>query len=182
MIAGNTTSSAFLQCPPLYRMIASKNICTICKSWLWDNTSIILGDHGHRLPRKKISRFCHTHDLDRRRHIDTTFNQTRPPPKPTTWMPTSLAQLGLRCPCLYLWQKMFVRFRDPRGFFAFNNGNRYVNKDNAVVFDNVGGGSRSRRGIFLTHSRSSKEDTVVVGIFGRKVDVSLIILLFTFYR
>ena len=97
-LAGNDELSLFTT-PTTTQMIASKNICTIWKAGLWDNTLvIILGDHGHRLPptKSKIDDFA-IPMIWIGGVIDTTFNQAKTTSQ-TDLMPTLLAQLA-RCPC-----------------------------------------------------------------------------------
>ena len=109
------------------------------KAGLWDNTLvIILGDHGHRLPptKSKIDDFA-IPMIWIGGVIDTTFNQAKTTSQ-TDLMPTLLAQLGLDARA-FTFGKNALSARSPEwAFFTFNNGIGYVNKDNAVVFDNAG--------------------------------------------
>jgi phosphoglycerol transferase MdoB-like AlkP superfamily enzyme len=108
-------------------------------SGLWDNTLvIILGDHGHRLPpsQSKVADFA-IPMIWTGGAIDTTFNRTQTTSQ-TDLMPTLLAQLGLDVRA-FTFGKNVLSARSPEwAFFAFNNGIGYVNKNNAVVFDNAG--------------------------------------------
>ncbi|MBK7787472.1 MAG: sulfatase-like hydrolase/transferase [Saprospiraceae bacterium] len=109
------------------------------KAGLWDNTIlIILGDHGHRLPtaQSKIEDFA-IPMIWTGGAIDTTFNQTKATSQ-TDLMPTLLAQLGLDARAFTFGKNALSAQGAEWAFFAFNNGIGYVNKDNAVVFDNAG--------------------------------------------
>ena len=109
------------------------------KAGLWDNTIlIILGDHGHRLPtaQSKIEDFA-IPMIWTGGAIDITFNQTKTTSQ-TDLMPTLLAQLGLDARAFTFGKNALSARGAEWAFFAFNNGIGYVNKDNAVVFDNAG--------------------------------------------
>ena len=98
--------------------------------------------------------------------IDTTFNQTRTTSQ-TDLTPTLLAQLGLDAVPLPL-AKCLVCPGTRVGLFAFNNGIGYVNKDNAVVFDNAGRRVKEQKGNIPgpTVEVARRIQHAVVGIFG----------------
>ena len=117
------------------------------KAGLWDNTLvIILGDHGHRLPpaKSKSADFA-IPMIWTGGAIDTTFNQTRTTSQ-TDLTPTLLAQLGLDARAFTFGKNVLSAQGPEWAFFAFNNGIGYVNKDNAVVFDNAGRRVKEQKG------------------------------------
>ncbi|TDB67013.1 LTA synthase family protein [Arundinibacter roseus] len=123
------------------------------KKW-WQNTLvIIIADHGHPLPKNKISKHSQFHI-------------------PMLWLGGALIPSGEICDSLgsqidlaatvlgqlhlstkdFRWSNdLFLPARTPFAYYSFNNGFGWTNPGGHVVFDNIGKRETEKEGVLSAH-------------------------------